>query len=55
MTAKTIQRVAAAAFSVASFGFFFETMAEKDGPVIEIILAAVMVLLAVAWLRWSSW
>ncbi len=53
MKAKTIQSVAAVAFSVASFGFLFETMAEKDGPVAEIIVAAVMASSAVAWLGWE--
>lgn len=53
MTARTIHRVLQVIFAIASIGFLLETLAEKDGPSVEIFLAAAMVVAAAAWLGWG--
>jgi hypothetical protein len=50
MTATQVRRLGAGVFTIASLGFLLETMSERDGPLVEIILGAVMAAVGLVWL-----
>lgn len=53
MTSKQFRRAAAVIFTFASVGFLLETMAEKDGPLVEILFGFLLATLGAAWLAWE--